>query len=90
MADLPISNRYKAYKEGTERLVRWITRTASKCSNATDILRTLAEPGSGAITLSTHDLVTLTKLVVASGVEIPENILKITQDVAAEREVCAN
>jgi hypothetical protein len=91
MADLPISNRYKAYKEGTESLVRWITRTASRHSNAADFLHTLAAPGSSAITLSTRDLVTLTKLVVANiAVDIPENILKITQDVVAEREVCAN
>jgi hypothetical protein len=91
MADLPISNRYKAYKEGTESLVRWITRTASRHSNAANFLHTLAAPGSSAITLSTRDLVTLTKLVVANiAVDIPENILKITQDVVAEREVCAN
>jgi hypothetical protein len=91
MADLPISNRYKAYKEGTESLVRWITRTASRYSNASDFLHTLATPGSSAITLSTRDLVAFTKLVVANiAVDIPENILKITRDVVAEREVCAN
>jgi hypothetical protein len=91
MADLPISNRYKAYKEGTDSLVRWITQTASRYSNTADFLRTLARPDRGAVTPTTCDLVTLTKLVVANdALEIPEDILKITQDVAAEREVCAN
>lgn len=91
MADLPIRNRYKAYKEGTESLVRWATRKVTRYCNAAGYLRTLARPDCGAITLTTRDLMTLTKLVVANGaVEIPENILKITQDVVAEREVCAN
>jgi hypothetical protein len=91
MEDLPIRNRYKAYKEGTESLVRWITRKASRYSNAAEVLRQLAGPGRGATILTTRDLITLTKLVVANGaVEIPEDILKITQDVVAEREVCAN
>jgi hypothetical protein len=91
MADLPIRNRYKAYKEGTESLVRWITRTASRYSNAADFLHTLVRPGCSAITLTTRDLVTLTKLVVANvAVDIPENILRIMQGVVAEREVCAN
>jgi hypothetical protein len=91
MTDLPIRSRYKAYKEGTESLVRWVTRKASGYSNAADYLRTLMRPDCGEITLTTRDLVTLTKLVVANGiVEIPENILNITQDVAAERQVCAN
>jgi hypothetical protein len=91
MADLPISNRYKAYKEGTDSLVRWVTRKASIYSNAAEYLCTLAKPDRRAITLTTRDLVTLTNLVVANGaVEIPENILNITQDVAAERQVCAN
>jgi hypothetical protein len=91
MTDLPISNRYKSYKEGTESIVRWITRTASTCSNAADFLRTLASPGRSANTLTTSDLVTLTTLIVANlAVEIPESILKITRDVVAEREFCAN
>jgi len=91
MEDLPIRNRYKAYKEGTASLVSWITRKASRYSNTADILHKLAGSGCGAIILTTRDLITLTKLVVANGtVEIPEEILKIIQDVAAEREICAN
>jgi len=91
MADLPINNRYKSYKEGTERLVRWITRTASRPDNAAEVLRKLARTESGATMLTTSDLVSLTKLVVANvAVEIPEDILKIAQDVASEREVYAN
>jgi hypothetical protein len=65
MEDLPIRNRYKAYKEGTESLVRWITRKAPRYSNAADVLRQLAGPGCGATILTTRDLITLTKLVVA-------------------------
>jgi hypothetical protein len=91
MADLPLRNRYKAYKEGTENLVRWVTRKASRYSNSAEYLCTLAGPDCGATTLTARDPVTLTKLVVANDVvEIPENILNITQDVAAERQVCAN
>jgi hypothetical protein len=91
MTDLPISNRYKLYKEGTKSLVRWVNRKASSYSNAADYLRTLARPDCAATTLTTRDLVWLTKLIVANdAVEIPEDILNITQDIVAERQVCAN
>jgi hypothetical protein len=91
MSDLPIRNRYKSYKEGTEGLIRWITRTALAYSNAANFSHTLATSDSSANKLTTRDLVALTKLVVANiAVEIPETILKITKDVVAEREVCAS
>lgn len=91
MAEILFINRYKSYKAGIENLVRWITRTESTCSNAAGFLRTLATSERSASTLTTRDLITLTTLIVANvTVEIPEDILRTTQDVVSEREFCAN
>lgn len=101
MASFPIIDRYKAYKEGTNHVVRWLTQSASKCSSAISFFQDLerkatahgaARSGSEhcAISLSAQDLITLAEFVASDlTIHIPKAVLEVARNVIAGREFCA-
>lgn len=92
MDDFPIVGRYKLYKKGIERLVRWLTDTAQRCGGSFNFFETLHSRAaqSSVIVLTTKDIISLANLIANDeSANIPEDMLEITKDVIAGRELCA-
>ncbi|KAK5691304.1 hypothetical protein LTR17_025690 [Elasticomyces elasticus] len=80
----PIANRYKRYKAGTKKLTRWLYVKGSCDSTAAKSTETK--------NLSTQDLVRLADGIVSTTphVDIPLEIIVVTEDVISGRQVCAD
>lgn len=85
MASPHIAGRYVLYKEGTARVVRWLTTNASSCSIA------CANATCQAV-ISTRDLLRFARAIAnaQSPVDIPTAILELLADVITGRQICAN
>ncbi|KAF7198398.1 hypothetical protein HII31_00137 [Pseudocercospora fuligena] len=83
MSTEQLSSRYCLYKEGTNRLVRWIIKTASSCR------RSLVKSNNGVV--STKNLIECTEVIVSwkPPVDIPVHILELLEDVILGRSLCA-
>ncbi|KAK3637581.1 hypothetical protein LTR56_013584 [Elasticomyces elasticus] len=92
MAPSPIAGRYKLYKKGTNKLVAWLAKTASRCCDITDILTSIT-PATPAATIKirTRDLIALAKAIASARppIELSASVLKACEDVIAGREACA-
>ena len=101
MASQELIGRYQRYKHGTRNLVYWLTKTAASCGdletvlksfqpNSTSKKRTLVAPE---LEVRAHELMALARLIAENGrsvgMEVPEGMLLIVQDVIAGREECA-
>lgn len=97
MAADPFADRYRRYKAGTKKVVHWLTTAAKQCGNIVDLLACTSLCGSDvaqrdSTELSVKDLVRLAEAIAASKspkIEIPLEILVITEDVIGGREACA-
>ncbi|KXT15470.1 hypothetical protein AC579_10594 [Pseudocercospora musae] len=78
-----LSSRYCLYKQGTNRLVRWITKTASSCR------RSLVKSKDGVV--STKNLLECTEAIVSwkPSIDIPAHMLELLEDVILGRSLCA-
>ncbi|KAK4963625.1 hypothetical protein LTR10_001254 [Elasticomyces elasticus] len=78
----PIANRCKRYKAGTNKLIRWL------------YIKTVAASAGQSVTTtpSTQDLLRQAETIVAAKpkIEIPLEIIVITEDVIEGRQVCAD
>ncbi|KAK5745899.1 hypothetical protein LTR17_001028 [Elasticomyces elasticus] len=92
MAPNPIVGRYKIYKKGTNKFVAWLAKTASRCSDITDILTTVT-PSTPAATIKirTRELIALAKAIASARppIELSASVLKACEDVIAGRQACA-
>ncbi|KAK4628922.1 hypothetical protein CLAFUR4_08606 [Fulvia fulva] len=81
----PIGGRYRMYKEGGDRITRWLVSTASSCRRSW----TVASTARGKV--STGELLKYAQLISSwkPPIEIPGNITELLQDVVIGREVCA-
>ncbi|KAK5713786.1 hypothetical protein LTR17_017470 [Elasticomyces elasticus] len=92
MAPSPIAGRYKLYKKGTNKLVAWLTKTASRCSDITDILTSITPATPEAtIKIRTRELIALAKAIASARppIELSASVLKACEDIIAGRESCA-
>ncbi|KAK4548195.1 hypothetical protein LTR36_010064 [Oleoguttula mirabilis] len=103
MARNPVVGRYRLYKEGTAKLVRWLAQTASRCCDISAIIKSSTpapaprKAGSSArgentaIPIRPRELIRLAEAIASASpsVEIPSDILHVARDVIAGRQVCA-
>ncbi|KAK5719571.1 hypothetical protein LTR17_015357 [Elasticomyces elasticus] len=80
----PIANRYKRYKAGTDKLTRWLYLKSRPNNQDCDL--------SPAVTLSTQGLLRLAEQIASATprVDIPLEMIVITEDVIEGRLVCAD
>ncbi|KAK3635628.1 hypothetical protein LTR56_014668 [Elasticomyces elasticus] len=80
----PIANRYKRYKAGTDKLTRWLYLKSRPNNQDSDL--------SPAVTLSTQGLLRLAEQIASATpkVDIPLEMIVITEDVIEGRLVCAD
>ncbi|KAK4888878.1 hypothetical protein LTR27_012277 [Elasticomyces elasticus] len=80
----PIANRYKRYKAGTDKLTRWLYLKTRPNNQDSDL--------SLAVTLSTQGLLRLAEQISSATprVDIPLEMIVITEDVIEGRLVCAD
>ncbi|KAK5681858.1 hypothetical protein LTS10_006391 [Elasticomyces elasticus] len=80
----PIANRYKRYKAGTDKLTRWLYLKSRPNNQDSDL--------SPAVTLSTQGLLRLAEQIASAipKVDIPLEMIVITEDVIEGRLVCAD
>ena len=91
----PISDRYRRYKVGTSKVTGWLKSAAKRCAGVGEALANLCiadDDASSSEKLSTKDLIELANTIATSSqpkVEIPLEILVITEDVITGRRACA-
>ncbi|EME38253.1 hypothetical protein DOTSEDRAFT_161092 [Dothistroma septosporum NZE10] len=88
MSDYTLVNTYKRYKAGTQKLVRWLTESASRCH--TDSPNSSRKPRV-ARKIRTAELVACTEHIVAAKdprVEVPPDILDVTKVVITGCTCC--
>ncbi|KAK5723859.1 hypothetical protein LTR17_013873 [Elasticomyces elasticus] len=92
----PIIGRYKLYKAGTERLAQYLARAADGICDVRSLTgdnrkssKGLGEPR---VKISTRHFVVLAEAIAGalSPVAVPAHVLKLTEDVIAGRQYCAD
>ena len=82
MATIPLVDRYRRYKRGSDKLVEWLKSSARRAVPTPAVHRPL----------HVDDLVVLAQSIceIKPAVNIPQEILLVTSDVIDGRRVCAN
>lgn len=96
MAHNPIIGRYRLYKEGTNKLVAWMAKTASRCCDVSNIVTSITAAAklhgtSASIKVRTRELIALARAIAnaRSPIELPASVLQICADVIAGLGSCA-
>lgn len=104
MSEGNLSNRYRAYKAGTQKVVDFLAQTARKARDVTQILPSLkaantaakqaqsnkrATPPDSTIHITTNQLLSLAQVIVDAALPIPDEILRTIRTVIEGREHCA-